>query len=686
MHSPEYYFNKGIEYYEQKEYLLAIEAFSKAEEASENGAFPAASYNKGVCLAMLKRYEEAIESYIKAIKDNGGAFPAASKGLGNVLYEQKKYEEAIASYNKAIDDNGGAFPGTSYNKGITLREQKRYDEAIIAYNKAIDDNGGAFPSASYNKSVCLAILKRYEEAIASYNKAIVDNGGAFPDASNNKGSVLRELKKYEEAIDSYNKAIDDNGGAYPSASCNKGICYHYDKNDIANAIIAYKKAINDSDEIFPNAHLHLSKALLTVNKEEAHKHAFIALKCENRGYKYVENIAENFSNNSTQHFYTNRLQYLDVEYEEMIMAAFEGADIDVEDKQTIRFFERLNNKNADSLSGFQLLLKTELVSFPNTISQHERLKLTYLTHYIHNEPWQCFHIIDQHIDGQFTMDGMDYYFYLLSTYQIAEPISEITYLLDDIEVPTTDPFYNDYCVLVEAVRTGINDGHTLDPYLLKLNIPQLSKQVLDESKQGYHKWIKKALAVVVNPETIYEIPISNAEIQGLSTQLIKTILAQLKTEPVTENHYLTNLKYSLNIKSTEYDYSTIIKNIREAIKSKVPYYIILGMLFEKYTEEQDENIKHNITILQAATWTSHYVEYIKHSSSAINTVEIPATTLIDNVAHTAAEILFASIGSLIDLGLGVVIGFLAKRGFVAFQKIEQDKINEEFEVLLGHIR
>jgi predicted O-linked N-acetylglucosamine transferase (SPINDLY family) len=123
---------------------------------------------------------------------------------GVALYELKRYQEAITDYDKALTlkpDYAEAYS----NKGATLNELKRYEEAIAHYDKALSLKPD-YAEAYSNKGATLNELKRYDEAIAHYDKAI----SLKPDyhkAWSNKGNTLRELKRYQEAIAHYDKVL-----------------------------------------------------------------------------------------------------------------------------------------------------------------------------------------------------------------------------------------------------------------------------------------------------------------------------------------------------------------------------------------------------------------------------------------------------------------------------------------------
>ncbi|MBU3627668.1 tetratricopeptide repeat protein, partial [Polynucleobacter sp. AP-Reno-20A-A9] len=159
--------------------------------------------NKGVALKELKRHEEAIAHYDKALGIKPD-YAEAALNKGATLKELKRYEEAIAFADQALSIDPNLAEAWS-NKGVALKELKRHEEAIAHYDKALGIKPD-YAEAWSNKGVVLNELQQYEEAIAHYDKAL----GIKPDyaeAWSNKGVVLNELQQYEEAIAHYDKAL-----------------------------------------------------------------------------------------------------------------------------------------------------------------------------------------------------------------------------------------------------------------------------------------------------------------------------------------------------------------------------------------------------------------------------------------------------------------------------------------------
>jgi tetratricopeptide (TPR) repeat protein len=92
--------------------------------------------NRALALAELKRFEEAKESFHRAIsirEDNWEAF----YNLGRMLLVQKKFSEALPAMQRASELDPYSAP-TFNNLGLVLHELYRYDEAIAAFDHALE--------------------------------------------------------------------------------------------------------------------------------------------------------------------------------------------------------------------------------------------------------------------------------------------------------------------------------------------------------------------------------------------------------------------------------------------------------------------------------------------------------------------------------------------------------------------
>jgi predicted O-linked N-acetylglucosamine transferase (SPINDLY family) len=158
---------------------------------------------RGNALKALRRYDEAIASYDRAISLKPD-YAEALSNRGNALQELKRFAAALANYDRAIalkPDYAEAFS----NRGVCLEKLRRFNDALVSYDKAISlkpDHAEAFA----NRGRTLCELDRSDEALASYDRAI-GLAPRVPETLNNRGILLERLKLFEQALTSYEHAL-----------------------------------------------------------------------------------------------------------------------------------------------------------------------------------------------------------------------------------------------------------------------------------------------------------------------------------------------------------------------------------------------------------------------------------------------------------------------------------------------
>ncbi len=215
--------------------------------------------NKGVALGSLRRYNEAIDCYDKAIRINP-EFAYAWHNKGTALDNLGNYNEAITCYDKVI----GINPEDAYawiNKGTALYNLGRYKEAIKCYDGAIRINPED-ATVWNNKGVTLNNLGRYNEAIDCYDKAIRINP-EFAEAWNNKGAALHNLGNNDEEIKCCDMAVRINP-EYAEAWYNKGNAF-YNLGRFNEALKCTEQVIKINPNI-PQAHQLKQKILQQLGR------------------------------------------------------------------------------------------------------------------------------------------------------------------------------------------------------------------------------------------------------------------------------------------------------------------------------------------------------------------------------------------------------------------------------------
>jgi len=160
--------------------------------------------------------------------------PGYAEGHNNrgvVLQLLKRYDEALACYDKAIVLKPD-YANAHFNRATTLKKLARLDEALAAYDRAIalkPDHA----EAHNNRGVLLQELRRYEESLASYDRVIAvrpDHAEAY----NNRGIVLMSLGDMAEAEKMFARAAELKRD-FPDPLFNLAIIRQHQNADTAEA-------------------------------------------------------------------------------------------------------------------------------------------------------------------------------------------------------------------------------------------------------------------------------------------------------------------------------------------------------------------------------------------------------------------------------------------------------------------
>jgi tetratricopeptide (TPR) repeat protein len=167
----------------------------------------------------LKRYEDAIESYDRALAINP-AIHEAHYNRGNALKDLKRFQEALDSFEHALALNPHDHE-TLNNRGSALLGLQRHAEALSSYERALELKPD-YAEAHYNRANALKDLQRYVDALQSYDRAIALKPD-YAEAFNNRGNLLEDMRRFDEALADYDRAeaIDPN---YAAAHWNEGLC------------------------------------------------------------------------------------------------------------------------------------------------------------------------------------------------------------------------------------------------------------------------------------------------------------------------------------------------------------------------------------------------------------------------------------------------------------------------------
>ena len=166
---PMTFYSIGRDFQKAKKYQEAVDQFNQAILYDpSNHLF---HYQKGNCLVVLKKNDEAIAAFEQAVSLREVFFPAYAR-LSKLYTQKKEYDKAINAYDKAFEHEKVAKKKVKYkvNTIRLLEELKRVDEIPkhIEDAKALDTKNVNFLyfQASYANQA-----KKYEEAAKAMEKA-----------------------------------------------------------------------------------------------------------------------------------------------------------------------------------------------------------------------------------------------------------------------------------------------------------------------------------------------------------------------------------------------------------------------------------------------------------------------------------------------------------------------------------
>ncbi len=241
----------GVISYQRGDCLDALRRIDAALKI--NSRVADAHLNRGNALKKLKRFDEALASYDKAIAIKGRD-PALLNCRGSVLRDLGRLDEALADLDAAISLNPD-FVEAFNNRGNILKDMDRLDAALADYDRTIalrPDNADAFNNrgnahkllgqddqalADYQKAI--ALKPDYAEAFYNYGTTLYDLGrfdAALPqleraialrpdyaEAIYNRGTTLMALRRIDDALADFAKALALKPD-YPEAAWNRGLC------------------------------------------------------------------------------------------------------------------------------------------------------------------------------------------------------------------------------------------------------------------------------------------------------------------------------------------------------------------------------------------------------------------------------------------------------------------------------
>ena len=201
---------KGLIYYEQKDYGRAAEFFQTALDT--HPLDPELNFSFAMALQALKSNDNALLYFSKAI-DIKPDFALAHDHMGQVYFAENQYEKAMAEYETALSINSG-LAEIHNDIGNVFLAQNQYEKAGVSYEKAVSLNPKMF-EPRFNQCLIAEYQGRETDAIECY-QTLMDDFPQQPEPFNNVGSVYLKAGNHKEAEQFFRKALGIDSDFHPA--------------------------------------------------------------------------------------------------------------------------------------------------------------------------------------------------------------------------------------------------------------------------------------------------------------------------------------------------------------------------------------------------------------------------------------------------------------------------------------
>lgn len=256
---------------------------------------PAAHSNYGNVLKLLERFDEALQSYDRALQLKADHVEAHGN-RAHLLLALGRFNEALQSYDRALLLKPDYLEAHS-NRGNALLALGRFHEALESYQRALllkPDHA----QAHNNRGSALEALGRLDEALLSYER-VLRLSPNIAEAHSNRGNVLQALGRFDEALQSYAQALLLKAD-YVEAHSNRGRALQA-LGRFDEALRSYEHALRLKSD-FAEAHSNRGSALHALGRCDE------ALPCYERALQLKPDHVEAYSNRGVWHAERNEPQ------------------------------------------------------------------------------------------------------------------------------------------------------------------------------------------------------------------------------------------------------------------------------------------------------------------------------------------------------------------------------------------
>ena len=159
--------------------------------------------NLGAALHRLRRHEEALKAYDKALifapEDS-----EVGTNIGDALTQAGRHDEAALSFDHALKLNPRSTDA-AVGRGRALFKLKRYEEAL-AYFDLVNEMRPEDAEVAHMRSTCMVRMRRFDDALPEVRKVLASKPGHV-DALNNLGTIHQSRGRHEEALPCFDQAL-----------------------------------------------------------------------------------------------------------------------------------------------------------------------------------------------------------------------------------------------------------------------------------------------------------------------------------------------------------------------------------------------------------------------------------------------------------------------------------------------
>ena len=172
----EAYTQRGLIFYNRKQYAKAVEEASKAIEIKPK--FEIALNNRGIAYLELQEFEKAIVDFDRALEADP-TYVRALKNRAMGHFDLGQYEKCIADMRQYLQSNPDDKGDVINTIGVAQQKMGDFEGSLASFAEALPLAKNK-NSVLVNRCYSYLMLRRQEEAVRD-GKAVLESGGKLPD-------------------------------------------------------------------------------------------------------------------------------------------------------------------------------------------------------------------------------------------------------------------------------------------------------------------------------------------------------------------------------------------------------------------------------------------------------------------------------------------------------------------------